>query len=62
MATTVCRRAEREILRLNQLQPVPKPVLTFVNRLSDTLFAAARYVNHVAGVTEEATRPPGYGY
>jgi cob(I)alamin adenosyltransferase len=62
MATTVCRRAEREILRLNQLEPVPKPVLTFVNRLSDALFAAARYVNHVAGVAEEATRLPSHDY
>ncbi|MCY0865185.1 MAG: cob(I)yrinic acid a,c-diamide adenosyltransferase [Sulfobacillus sp.] len=57
-ATTVCRRAEREIYRLNQEEPVDRPVLMFVNRLSDFLFMAARYVNEVLGASESAVRNP----
>ncbi|MHB1612126.1 MAG: cob(I)yrinic acid a,c-diamide adenosyltransferase [Sulfobacillus sp.] len=61
ICTTVCRRAEREILRLNHKEPVPKPVLTFINRLSDAFFASARYVNFACGISEEPTREPeGY--
>lgn len=39
---TVCRRAEREIYRLNETSPVEEPVLIFMNRLSDYLFVFAR--------------------
>lgn len=58
MATTVCRRAERLILGLHKVEPVPHAVLTFMNRLSDVLFASARYVNHVLGFEEEKIREP----
>lgn len=58
IATTVCRRAEREIWALNKLEKVPHAVLTFMNRLSDVLFAAARYVNAQLGIHEEATGMP----
>ncbi|AUW94445.1 MAG: cob(I)yrinic acid a,c-diamide adenosyltransferase [Sulfobacillus thermotolerans] len=58
VATTVCRRAEREIWRLNKIEPVEHNVMTFMNRLSDVLFAAGRYVNAQLGVHEEATRQP----
>ena len=39
---TVCRRAERQIYRLAETNPVEEPVLIFVNRLSDYLFVLAR--------------------
>ncbi|MDR1408399.1 MAG: cob(I)yrinic acid a,c-diamide adenosyltransferase [Tannerella sp.] len=39
---TVCRRAERLIYRLSEISPVDAHVLTFMNRLSDLLFAIAR--------------------
>lgn len=58
VATTVCRRAEREILRYHHAEPVPKPVLVFVNRLSDFLFVAARFVNHALGYREAFVRAP----
>ena len=50
-ARTVCRRAERRIVSLgpDSVEPV---ALTYVNRLSDLLFAMARSVNHRAGVPE----------
>lgn len=39
---TVCRRAEREIYRLDEMSPVEEPVLKFINRLSDYMFVLAR--------------------
>jgi cob(I)alamin adenosyltransferase len=47
VARTVCRRAERMIVELS-LRPgesVSAAVLKYVNRLSDFLFVASRYVN-----------------
>jgi cob(I)alamin adenosyltransferase len=41
----VCRRAEREILRLKREEPINEHVLKYVNRLSDLLFVMARYEN-----------------
>ncbi len=47
MARTVTRRAERIIVALAATpgEEVGEPVLKYVNRLSDFLFVAARYVN-----------------
>jgi len=45
-ARTVCRRAERSVIRLNLKRSEP---LTFLNRLSDWLFTAARYANRERG-------------
>ena len=47
LARTVCRRAERMMVELND-QPgeaVGTPALKYVNRLSDFLFVAGRYAN-----------------
>jgi cob(I)alamin adenosyltransferase len=45
LARTVCRRAEREAVRLSRQEPVNPDVLRYLNRLSDLLFVLARYVN-----------------
>jgi len=47
VARTVCRRAERGIVELAQLpdEPVSAAALKYINRLSDLLFVASRYVN-----------------
>ena len=47
VARTVCRRAERCIVELAQLpnEPVSPAALKYINRLSDLLFVAGRYVN-----------------
>jgi cob(I)alamin adenosyltransferase len=49
LARTVCRRAEREIVALAHApgEAVSPAVLKYVNRLSDLLFVASRYVNDV---------------
>lgn len=49
LARTVCRRAERLMVSLAQLEPVGTGPLRYVNRLSDLLFAMARRANHNAG-------------
>jgi len=45
VARSVARRAEREVMRLSAQEDVYPQVMPFVNRLSDYLFAAARFVN-----------------
>lgn len=41
---TVCRRAERKILALAREEEVRPEVIKFVNRLSDVIYAFARYL------------------
>ena len=47
LARTICRRAEREMVTLaaEENEPVSAAALKYVNRLSDFLFVASRYVN-----------------
>ena len=45
LARTVCRRAERWIVSLNEEEEVNPHVLIYLNRLSDYLFLAARTTN-----------------
>jgi cob(I)alamin adenosyltransferase len=44
-ARTVARRAERQIVRLAELEPVNAQVTAYINRLSDLLFILARAAN-----------------
>ena len=44
VARTVCRRAERRILKLSREESVSEHLLKYVNRLSDSLYAMARYL------------------
>jgi len=53
VARTVCRRAERRVLRaIKDAGPVNPEILTYLNRLSDLLFVIARYENLQAGGQE----------
>lgn len=52
VARTVCRRAERRILTLADIEYVDLLVLAYINRLSDYLFILARYLNFAAGAEE----------
>jgi len=49
---TVCRRAEREILRLSRVEEIGEWPLKYVNRLSDLFFVLARWVGKRAGEKE----------
>lgn len=58
LARTVVRRAERlavAVARQEELNPL---VVTYLNRLSDALFNAARYANHALGTPEPAGPAP----
>jgi cob(I)alamin adenosyltransferase len=48
VARTVSRRAEREMVELASIktEPVSDAALKYINRLSDFLFVASRYVNN----------------
>jgi cob(I)alamin adenosyltransferase len=50
----VCRRAEREVVALAELEPVDGNAVIYLNRLSDLLFALGREANARAGVAEPA--------
>jgi cob(I)alamin adenosyltransferase len=46
LARTICRRAERVIVHLADTgEDVSAEVRSYINRLSDFLFVASRYVN-----------------
>ena len=51
-ARTVCRRAERDILRLSREEELSPWPLKYVNRLSDLLFVMSRWVSKKLGEPE----------
>ena len=48
LARSVCRRAERAVVRLSRLEDVNPQLVIYLNRLSDLLFVLARHVNKAA--------------
>ena len=53
VARTVCRRAERLTVQLQEQEPIGEQVIPYLNRLSDYLFTLARWENQQAGIAEE---------
>jgi len=51
-ARTVCRRAERSVVRLKEAEGIDSVVLEYLNRLSDLLFMMARVENHRQGTQD----------
>jgi cob(I)alamin adenosyltransferase len=49
---TVCRRAEREILRLSRTEELGEWPLIYINRLSDLFFVLSRWISKQAGEAE----------
>lgn len=58
LARTVCRRAERAVVRLAETDELPALLLVYLNRLSDLLFMLARLENHRAGRGDVEWRKP----
>ncbi len=55
---TVCRRAERAIVRVAEDQPdLEKSILPYMNRLSDLLFLLSRSANREAGIPDPEWQP-----
>ncbi len=57
LARTVCRRAERRALHLARTERVNPRAIKYLNRLSDLLFVAARYVNAANRAAETLWQP-----
>jgi cob(I)alamin adenosyltransferase len=56
VARTICRRAERNLVALQKLEPVcvNEVQLAYMNRLGDLLFVLARAANHQRGIADIA--------
>lgn len=57
VARTVCRRAERLVIALNQVDPVAPLVIQYLNRLSDYLFVLCRKMAKELNVEETPWHP-----
>jgi cob(I)alamin adenosyltransferase len=49
---TVCRRAERQVLRLSRAEPMSEWPLKYLNRLSDLFFVLSRWISKQTGQDE----------
>ncbi len=57
VARTVCRRAERAMVLLNETEEIRTELIKYLNRLSDYLFVLARYISKTHGEAEEFWNP-----
>lgn len=57
VARTICRRAERNLVELSLAEEVRPELIKYLNRLSDYLFIAARFVAHESGQGESYWNP-----
>jgi cob(I)alamin adenosyltransferase len=49
LSRTVCRRAERAMVKLHNAEPIPEAGRRYINRLSDLLFILGRVLNRAGG-------------
>jgi cob(I)alamin adenosyltransferase len=56
-ARTVCRRAERIVVRLSRNEDIGEGIQIYLNRLSDFLFVLARYTNLRSKIPETKWKP-----
>lgn len=54
IARAVARRAERDVIRLMELEEINAHTQVYLNRVSDLLFIMARAINTRSGLVEEA--------
>lgn len=57
VARTVCRRAERSLVFLNETEEIRPELIKYINRLSDYLFVLARYISKLNNEPEEFWNP-----
>ncbi len=57
LARTVCRRAERLVIALNETTPVDPLIIQYLNRLSDYLFMLSRKMAQDLGANEVTWKP-----
>lgn len=61
LARTVCRRAERCMVRLSQSEELSEGSIRYINRLSDYLFVLARTLNRESGERDVLWNKPAAG-
>ncbi len=49
---TICRRAERKVVALNNIVNLNSDIVILLNRLSDLFFVLARYENKISGIED----------
>jgi len=59
IARTVCRRAERLIIKLSESEAIEEIIIRYLNRLSDYLFVLARKQGHDLKIDEIPWKPRG---
>ncbi len=52
LARTVCRRAERAVIRLKKYVEIRDEIVIYLNRLSDLFFVISRYENKVNNIPD----------
>ncbi len=57
LARTVCRRAERRVIHLAEMEKINVVATKYLNRLSDLLFVLARALNALAGQSDVLWQP-----
>ena len=62
LARAVCRRAERRVSAAEKLKgKLPPGLMPYLNRLSDTFFVLARFLNARSGISETKWHPRSEG-
>ena len=54
---TICRRAEREVVALNEEVKIGSNIIIFLNRLSDLFFVLSRYENKISNIPDVIWNP-----
>ena len=52
LARSICRRAERDLVSLNNKEQISPAILQYINRLSDYLFVVARLLIRISDKDE----------
>jgi cob(I)alamin adenosyltransferase len=58
VARGVCRKTERRVVSLSELDLVPELAIPYINRLSDMLFVLSRLLNKASGQPDVLWKPP----
>lgn len=57
LARTVCRRTERRVIELMEIEYVDEAIVRYLNRLSDYLFVLGRMISMEQGAEEVTWKP-----
>ncbi len=57
LCRVVCRRAERRVIGLDKIEPTPRLLIAYLNRLSDVFFVWSRALSQILKVSEIPWKP-----